>query len=227
MADDDGKHQENGNLHVELLKKWKLSKYVDVFVENDWDEVEIWKELTDDIMANVLGLGIGAIHKFKWNFKKWCVESATGNVEQTESEDIDHKQDQEQPQFEEHAFPYLHGNWSDHRNRYGSPAGWSKDSNGLVRLHGVISMRTGYHNETVTTLPDRAHPTRFIYVNRVDSRGVTVTIYIYCHGSSHGKSGEIKVRNNSNSTKSHFFTKKVPPIVYNLLLETTHYPLTE
>ena len=188
------------DLHVQLLNKWRLGKYIKVVEEKDWDEVEIWKHLTDDIMTSELGFSTGAVHKFNFNYKKWCDE----NTEEDDSKEDGVRVSGEQPEY--HMFPYLHGNWDDARATYGAPASWTKNKDGLVILHGVIQMRTGYHNELVTTLPKEAHPTRFIYANRIDSRGAAVTINVYCNGSSYGKCGEIKVRGGPNSTGKYMGT---------------------
>lgn len=174
-----------------LLRQWRLGRYIDTFAKNDWDEVATWKHLTDEILANDLGLNNGAVRKFRFNYTKWCVRrvrrrSNEGSIST--------------PGTQKSNGLKLCGNWSDNRSTYRSPATYTLDPNsGLVTLTGIITLKHGYHDELVARLPKEIHPSHFIYENRVDSSGETVNIGIYAKGSSYGKCGEIKLRGSPNS----------------------------
>ena len=180
--------------YVTLLKQWRLAKYTKVFEEKDWDEVGIWKHLTDEILTGSLGFSVGAVHKFNFNYKKWCDENGIEDVDAAQEDDC--KDDAPAPSNSAPHYNNLRltGHWTDNRARFGAPARWTMDSNGLIRLHGVVELKNGHSDELVVVLPEAAYPGSFIYANRVDSRGVTVTVCVYKNGSSYGRAGDIKIR---------------------------------
>lgn len=122
------------DLYVILLEKWKLSKYLIAFADNDWDEVGTWKHLTDEILTNDLGLSSGAVHKFRFHYTKWCdVQSEIESEEAPEEDSEDSDDNKTSADDLEYNQLNLRGNWNDNVSRYKSPATWTKDSSGRVR----------------------------------------------------------------------------------------------
>ena len=48
-----------------LLKQWKLKQYESKFRKYGWDDPIDWKEMSDEYLANTIGVSHGHVVKFK------------------------------------------------------------------------------------------------------------------------------------------------------------------
>lgn len=68
---DEANHAVKHSEATKLLNEWGLAQYIQIMLDEGWDEPELWDCITDDTFQNVLHFKSGHIAKFKSKLAAW------------------------------------------------------------------------------------------------------------------------------------------------------------